>query len=139
MSDQSHVQGNLFQNAIRDAVYAGIVALGLFVLLIGFRTDQNIKNELILVQRWGLLFAWSCAAMVVRFVMTAFISPALASRKAAKAAAVPSDEVSWFRQNFNKIALAFLLIYPFLMFCACSASAVRSSGSTISASRSSSM
>jgi branched-chain amino acid transport system permease protein len=115
MSDQSHVQGNLFQNAIRDAVYAGIVVLGLFILLIGFRTDQNIKNELILVQRWGLLFSMVGAAMVVRFVMTAFISPALASRKAAKAAAVPSDEVSWFRQNFNKIALAFLLIYPFLM------------------------
>ncbi len=115
MSDQSQAQGNLFRNAARDAVYAGIVVLGLFILLIGFRTDQNIKNELILVQRWGLLFSMVGAAMVLRFAMTAFISPAVAARKAAKAAAKPSEEVSWFRQNFYKLALAFLLIYPFLM------------------------
>ena len=31
------------------------LAFGLFVLLIGLKTDQNIHNELILVQRWGLL------------------------------------------------------------------------------------
>ncbi|MBL8790575.1 MAG: high-affinity branched-chain amino acid ABC transporter permease LivM [Rhizobiales bacterium] len=115
MSDQSQAQGNLFQNAIRDAVYAGIVVLGLFILLIGFRTDQNIKNELILVQRWGLLFSMVGAAMAVRFVMTAFISPALAARKTAKAHAKPAEQQSWFRQNFYKLALAFLLIYPFLM------------------------
>ena len=32
-----------------------LIAFGLFVLLIGLKTDQNIRNELILVQRWGLL------------------------------------------------------------------------------------
>jgi len=115
MSDQSKAQGNLFQQAARDAFYAGLVVFGLFILLIGFRTDQNIKNELILIQRWGLLFSMVAAAMVIRFAMTAFISPALAARRAAKAAQKPSEEVSWFRQNFYKLALAFLLIYPFLM------------------------
>ena len=115
MSDQSKAQGNLFQQAARDAFYAGLVVFGLFILLIGFRTDQNIKNELILIQRWGLLFSMVAAAMVIRFAMTAFISPALAARRAAKAAETPSEEVSWFRQNFYKLALAFLLIYPFLM------------------------
>ena len=34
---------------------AGVIAFGLFVLLIGLKTDQNIRNELILVPRWGLL------------------------------------------------------------------------------------
>ena len=34
-----------------------LIALGLFVLLIGLKTDQNIHNELVLVQRWGLLAA----------------------------------------------------------------------------------
>ena len=115
MSDQSKAQGNLFQQAARDAFYAGLVVFGLFILLIGFRTDQNIKNELILIQRWGLLFSMVAAAMVIRFAMTAFVSPALAARRAAKAAQKPSEEVSWFRQNFYKLALAFLLIYPFLM------------------------
>ncbi|MFT3672378.1 high-affinity branched-chain amino acid ABC transporter permease LivM [Aestuariivirga sp.] len=115
MSDQSKAQGNLFQQAARDALYAGLVVFGLFILLIGFRTDQNIKNELILIQRWGLLFSMVAAAMVIRFAMTAFVSPALAARRASKAAQKPSEEVSWFRQNFYKLALAFLLIYPFLM------------------------
>jgi len=115
MSDQSKAQGNLFQQAARDAFYAGLVVFGLFILLIGFRTDQNIKNELILIQRWGLLFSMVAAAMVIRFAMTAFVSPALAARRAAKAAQKPSEKVSWFRQNFYKLALAFLLIYPFLM------------------------
>lgn len=36
---------------IREAIFAGLISLGLFVLLVGLRTDQNISNELILVQR----------------------------------------------------------------------------------------
>ncbi len=112
---QAPSQGNLFQNAIRDAIYAGIVVFGLFILLIGFKTDQNIKNELILVQRWGLLFSMVAAAMALRFVTTAFIQPALAARKAAKAAAKPAEKHGWLRDNFAKLALIFLVIYPFLM------------------------
>ncbi len=112
---QAQSQGNLFQTATRDAIYAGIVVFGLFILLIGFKTDQNIKNELILLQRWGLLFSMVAAAMALRFVTTAFIQPALASRRAAKAAAKPSEKHSWLRDNFTKLALIFLVIYPFLM------------------------
>ena len=41
--------------ALREALYAGVIAFGLFVLFIGLKTDQNIRNELVLVQRWGLL------------------------------------------------------------------------------------
>ena len=44
-----------FQRGIREALYAGAIAFGLFFLLIGIKTDQNIRNELILVTRWGLL------------------------------------------------------------------------------------
>ncbi len=55
MSTAPEVQETNIQKALRDAFYAGLIALGLFVLLIGFKTDQNIRNELILLQRWGLL------------------------------------------------------------------------------------
>ncbi|PZN53016.1 MAG: hypothetical protein DIU65_09160 [Proteobacteria bacterium] len=41
--------------AAREAVYAGIISFGMFVLLIGLKTDQNIRNEVILAQRWALL------------------------------------------------------------------------------------
>ena len=40
---------------LREAGYAALISFGLFVLLIGLKTDQNIRNELILVPRWGLL------------------------------------------------------------------------------------
>jgi len=102
------------QRALRDAFYAGLVAFGLFVLLIGFKTDQNIRNELILVQRWGLLAIVVAAAMAFRFVMSAYISPAMAERKAAKAALTvdANAPVSWFRANRFKLGLAFLLLYP---------------------------
>ena len=102
------------QRALRDAFYAGLVAFGLFVLLIGFKTDQNMRNELILVQRWGLLALVVAATMVVRFVMSIYIAPAMAERKAAKAAVKvdPNAPMSWFRENRLKLGLAFLLIYP---------------------------
>ena len=41
--------------AIKDALFTGLMAFGLFVLLIGFKTDQNIRNELILLNRPMLL------------------------------------------------------------------------------------
>jgi branched-chain amino acid transport system permease protein len=103
--------------AFKDALLAGIVAAGMFVLLVGIKTDQNIKNEMILVQRWGLLAISVGLVMLGRFLMTSFVGPWLAERKALKAATAAhvSPEKSWFQQNFNKLFLAFLLIYPPLM------------------------
>lgn len=114
MSTNPDLPENKMQKAFRDAFYAGLVAFGLFVLLIGFKTDQNMRNELILVQRWGLLALVVAATMVVRFVMSIYIAPAMAERKAAKAAVKvdPNAPMSWFRENRLKLGLAFLLIYP---------------------------
>ncbi|HVW55895.1 MAG TPA: high-affinity branched-chain amino acid ABC transporter permease LivM [Rhizobiaceae bacterium] len=103
--------------AFREAVYTGLVALGMFVLLVGLKTDQNIRNELILVQRWGLLAIFVGIAMVGRFVIAAFIRPAVARRRAARAAvAVPEiAEDSFLKRNFNTLAIIFLFIFPPLM------------------------
>lgn len=70
-----------FPNAIREAIYAGLVSLGLFVLLIGLKTDQNIHNELVLVQRWGLLAVVVGLVMIGRFVTVAYIRPFVAKQK----------------------------------------------------------
>jgi branched-chain amino acid transport system permease protein len=114
MSDSSTSGGDRISKALREALFTGAIAAGLFVLLIGFKTDQNIRNELILLQRWGLFAILVGIAMAGRFVMAAFIQPAMADRKAAKAALKKADtgEESWFKKNFSKIAIAFLLIYP---------------------------
>ncbi len=75
------------QRALREAFYAAVIALGLFVLFIGLKTDQNIKNELILVQRWGLLAAVVIITAVGRFLYVGFGQPAIERAKARKAAA----------------------------------------------------
>jgi branched-chain amino acid transport system permease protein len=68
------------QRATREALYAGAIVLGLFVLFIGLKTDQNISNELILVQRWWLLLAVVVLTMVGRFVYIAYGQPFLAKQ-----------------------------------------------------------
>lgn len=104
------------QRGIREALYAGAISLGLFVLFIGLRTDQNIRNELILVQRWGLLAIVVALVMAGRFVMTAFVQPAIDRRKAERAKAAPVEEEAGFvRKNFSKIAIAVMFVYPILM------------------------
>ncbi|WP_331371970.1 high-affinity branched-chain amino acid ABC transporter permease LivM [Sinorhizobium chiapasense] len=99
--------------ALREAVFAGLVTLGLFVLFVGLKTDQNIRNELVLTQRWGLLATFVIIAMVGRFLMVAYAQPWLAQRKAAKAAVEEvAKEEGFFSRNFSKIAIVALILYP---------------------------
>ncbi|WP_275784389.1 high-affinity branched-chain amino acid ABC transporter permease LivM [Pararhizobium gei] len=118
MANISHTNesagGSLMAKALREAFYAGLVSLGLFVLFVGLKTDQNILNELILVQRWGLLAIFVIIAMVGRFLSVAFIRPWLAERKATKAAA-PVKDASFFVRHFSMIAVLALIVYPPVM------------------------
>ncbi|KXF76303.1 branched-chain amino acid ABC transporter permease [Paramesorhizobium deserti] len=118
MAEQSKSRSeSAFSSAIREGVIAGIIAFFLFVLIIGFRTDQNISNELVLDQRWGLLFTMVAIAAVGRFLFKAFISPWLTARIKAKESAKVGEvsEPSFFRRNFSRLAIAFLLVYPALV------------------------
>ncbi len=45
--------GSLVGQALREAVFAGLISFGMFVLFVGLKTDQNMRNELVLTQRWG--------------------------------------------------------------------------------------
>jgi branched-chain amino acid transport system permease protein len=102
---------------LREALYAGLISLGLFVLFIGLRTDQNISNELILVKRWGLLAIVVGAVTVGRFLYVAFVVPAMERSKAEKAAAPKAVAAApgLVRRNFNKIGLVVLFLYPAAM------------------------
>ena len=44
--------------ALRETGFTALLALGLFLPLIGFETLTNIRNELILDTRFGLLLAF---------------------------------------------------------------------------------
>ena len=104
-----------FQRGIREALYAGAIAFGLFFLLIGIKTDQNIRNELILVTRWGLLAVVIGLVMAGRFLTVAYLQPYLEARKAAEAKApvvAPSTEKTFFWKHWTKIAIGALILYP---------------------------
>ncbi|PLP60114.1 branched-chain amino acid ABC transporter permease [Mesorhizobium loti] len=104
---------NPMARAFREAIYAGLVALGLFVLFIGLRTDQNIRNELVLIQRWGLLAIVVIITAVGRFLYVAFAIPAIERAKAEKASApAAAAEPGFIRRNFNALGIAVLLLYP---------------------------
>jgi len=99
--------------AVREALYAGVISFGLFVLLIGLKTDQNIRNELILVPRWGLLAAVVALTMLGRFLYVGFIQPAMARAKAERAKApVSVAEPGFVRRNFNAIGIVVLFLFP---------------------------
>ncbi|MEQ1943692.1 high-affinity branched-chain amino acid ABC transporter permease LivM [Mesorhizobium sp. VNQ89] len=72
------------QSAVREALYAGLISFGLFVLFIGVKTDQNMRNELILVPRFGLLAIVVALVMIGRFLYVAFGAPMLARGDTAK-------------------------------------------------------
>ena len=107
--------GNLTAQALREGFFAGLVALGLFVLFVGLETTQNIRNELVLNQRWGLLAVFVAIAAVGRFLSVAYLRPWFAARKAAASAKPAVGEESFFKRNFSKIAIVALIFYPPLM------------------------
>ncbi|TMU96053.1 high-affinity branched-chain amino acid ABC transporter permease LivM [Brucella haematophila] len=108
---------SLFGRAIREGIIAGLLALGLFVLIIGFKTEQNINNELVLVQRWGALAVMVALAAAGRFLFVAFLQPQLEARKLAKSKRTvdTSEGQSFFRTHFSKLGVAFLFAYPILI------------------------
>ncbi len=104
---------SLISRALREGFLAGLLALGLFCLIIGFKTDQNINNELVLQQRWGLLAIMVAIAAVGRFAFIAFVHPWVEARKRAKAARPATVESAGFvRRNFSRLGVLFLFVYP---------------------------
>jgi branched-chain amino acid transport system permease protein len=104
-------------NHIGNALFTGAMAFGLFVLLIGFKTDQNIRNELILLNRPLLLAIFVVAAMVIRYLIDTVAKPYFARRRAEKAAKIVDVNApqSFLRKNFSKIGLVLLFTYPFII------------------------
>ncbi|CAD7042086.1 high-affinity branched-chain amino acid ABC transporter permease LivM [Pseudorhizobium endolithicum] len=111
VSENTGVMGK----AVKEALFAGAMAFGLFLLYVGIETYQNINNQLVWRTRWGLLATFVVIAAVSRFAVVAFIKPHLDRRKLAKAKSGVleiSEEKGFFHKHFLKIALVALLVYP---------------------------
>ncbi|CAN7427240.1 high-affinity branched-chain amino acid ABC transporter permease LivM [Neorhizobium sp. LjRoot104] len=108
---------NVLAKAVREGLFAGVISFFMFLLFVGIETYQDINNALVWRTRWGLLAIFVAVAAVGRFLTVGFIKPHLDQRKLAKAKSGVleiSESKSFFHRHFLKIALIFLLVYPFL-------------------------
>lgn len=107
----------LMAKAVKEGVFAGLIAFGMFLLFVGIETYQDINNQLVWRTRWGLLGIFVAIAAIGRFLTVGFIKPHIDRRKLSKAKTGVleiSDQKSFFHKHFLKIALLFLVCYPFL-------------------------
>ena len=105
--------------ALREALLAGAISLGMFVLYVGLQTGQDIRNQLVLNQRWGLLASLVAIAIVGRFLLVYFIGPMFRERKAAKAAkaaaATEAPTQGFVRRHLGLFALGALILFPIVV------------------------
>jgi branched-chain amino acid transport system permease protein len=101
--------------ALRDTGLTALIALGVFLPLVGFETVTDINNVLILTTRWPLLFALVGSIAAIRFIYALMLAPRfergtlrLPPRASATAAGI-------LRNWFIPFAVAFVIVYPALV------------------------
>jgi branched-chain amino acid transport system permease protein len=102
--------------AFKDAAFWAIVAFGLFLPLIGFRTVQDIRNELVLETRWPLLFWFVAIVAAGRLFHNLVVAPWRERRRErlAQARAAPG-EARWsalLARALAPCAIGFVIVYP---------------------------
>ncbi|NML72769.1 high-affinity branched-chain amino acid ABC transporter permease LivM [Rhizobium sp. S-51] len=108
-------QSGTLARALKEGLFAGVLAFGLFILYVGIKTDQDISNALIWYPRWGLLAIFVAIAAVGRFLIVGFLQPWIHIRKERRSQMPVHDieaKPSFFHQHFLKIALLALVLYP---------------------------
>lgn len=107
--------GGSLAGAVRDAVLAGIIALGIFGPLVGLKTEQNMQNELVITTRWGDVAIIVAIVVIGRFLLTTVVWPALAARKLANRPPPSAASVAMrgaVSRWFPSASIVFLLVYP---------------------------
>ena len=105
--------------AFKDAAIAGLLAFGIFLPLIGFRTYQTMSNELALEGRPGLLAIFVALTVGGSLLMSLVLRPWAARRAATR---VPGASVRQAHARaalakwFVPFALGFLVLYPPMVF-----------------------
>jgi branched-chain amino acid transport system permease protein len=106
---------------LKEAGLAALIAFGLSVPILAFRTDQGQANELILRPRWGLVALVCALAFATRLFAHAFASHLRTRPARPQALATDSSQLSAI-QRIGKLGLpAFLgiaLTFPILVYLA---------------------
>ena len=84
--------------ALKGAAFTAVIALGLFLPLIGLKTKQDIHNELVLEPRFPLLLTFVVLAVAGSLLMSLVITPwrARRLRRVEQPARVPLALARWF-------------------------------------------
>jgi branched-chain amino acid transport system permease protein len=101
--------------ALRDTGLTALIALGVFLPLVGFQTVTDINNVLILTTRWPLLFALVGGIAAVRFTYALMLAPRLERGALRVAPRVSAAAAGILRNWFIPFAVAFVIVYPALV------------------------
>ncbi|HEX5777591.1 MAG TPA: high-affinity branched-chain amino acid ABC transporter permease LivM [Xanthobacteraceae bacterium] len=114
-TDASVKAGLDFAGALKDTLVAGIVAFGLFCLILGLRTEQGPTGALVLLPRPQLLFMSVGLVMAGRFLIALFFRSGALRRSAAFIPA-PFARLNYLGNVAGGALLIFALIIPVMFF-----------------------
>ena len=114
-TDAPEKTGLDFTGALKDALIAGIVAFGLFALILGLRTEQGSTGALILLPRPQLLFISVGLVMAGRFLI-ALVFRSGVFRIPAAFIPAPFARVNYLGNIAGGALLIFALLVPVMYF-----------------------
>src|SRR5215468_9904381 len=101
--------------ALRDTGLTALVALGVFLPLVGFQTTTNIRDALVVTTRWPLLFALVGSIAAIRFIYVLALAPRLGRGALRLPPRASATAAGILRNWFIPFAVAFVIVYPALV------------------------
>jgi branched-chain amino acid transport system permease protein len=115
MTARATIERSKLKRAFTDAGITALLAFGLFLPLIGFKTVVDIRNELILTTRWPLFFAMVGIVGFGRLFYSLTLEPWLKQRALRPA---PIAQPIWWAyvvKWFVPFAIGFVIAYPVIV------------------------
>jgi branched-chain amino acid transport system permease protein len=107
--------GTRFSQALRDTALTALIALGLFLPLVGFQTTTDIRDVLIVTTRWPLLLALVGSIAAVRFIYVLALAPRFERGARLIPQRASATAANILRNWFIPFAVAFVIVYPMLV------------------------
>jgi branched-chain amino acid transport system permease protein len=101
--------------ALRDTGLTALLALGLFLPLIGLQTITDIRDVLIITTRWPLLFTLVGSIAAVRFIYVLALAPRFERGGLRLPQRASASAANFLRNWFIPFAVAFVIVYPMLV------------------------
>jgi branched-chain amino acid transport system permease protein len=102
--------------ALKDAAVAAFVALGLFSLVLGLRTEQGPTGQLILLPRPELLVVAVALVFAGRFAVAIFFRSGFAPARRPILSAAQRQRLDYLSGFLGVFLLLFALVLPFLFY-----------------------